>query len=80
VRRSIWRGEFTIPKSKTSVRRIDLTPYLAAELKKYVLASPKNDLDLVFCNSEGKPIDPDSLVKREFLPALKKNKAHGAVP
>jgi integrase len=44
------------------------------ELKKHKLACPVSELDLVFCNTEGKPLDPDSLVKRHFLPALRKAK------
>lgn len=75
VRRSIWKGQFVSPKSKTSMRRIDMSPYLAMELKKHMLASPFKELDnLVFCNSEGKALDPDSLVKRQFLPALRRAK------
>jgi integrase len=74
VRRSLWKGQFVTPKSKTSTRRIDMSPHLAMELKKYKLASPNSELDLVFCNSEGKPLDPDSLIKRHFLPALREAK------
>ena len=75
IRRSIWKGQFVTPKSKTSMRRIDMSPYLATELKKHMLASPFKELDnLVFYNSDGKALDPDSLVKRQFLPALKRAK------
>jgi len=70
VRRSLWKGSFITPKSKRSVRRIDMTPNLAVELKKHKLACPPSKLDLVFCTSTGQPLDPDNLVKREFLPAL----------
>lgn len=72
VRRSIWKGQFVTPESKTSSRKIDMSPYLATELRKHKFSNLKlfNGQDLVFCNSEGKPIDPDSLIKRQFLPAL----------
>jgi integrase len=72
VNRSVWKGKFGTPKSKASIRRIDMSPYLALELRKHILASQNNELDLVFPNSEGNLIDPDTMVKRKFLPALQK--------
>lgn len=75
VRRTLWKRQFVTPKSKRSIRRIDMSPYLAVELKKHLMASPFKELDnLVFCNPEGKSLDPDSLVKRQFLPALRRAK------
>jgi integrase len=74
VRRSLWKGKFQTPKSKLSVRKVDMTPYLATELKKHILASPNSELDLVFCNTEGNPIEPDTFIKRKFLPALRRAK------
>ncbi len=74
VRRSIWKGKFVSPKSRASIRKIDMSPNLVMELKKHKLASPTSELDLVFCNSKGKPLDPDSLVKRHFIPTLKRAK------
>jgi integrase len=72
VRRSLWKGKFVTPKSKYSVRSIDMSPYLAHELKKHLIRKPHSDMDLVFCNEKGKPFDPDSLIKRHFLPALRR--------
>jgi len=75
VRRSLWKGQFVTPKSKTSMRRIDLSPYLTMELKKHLMTSPLKELDnLVFCNSEGKSHDADTLIRRQFSPALKRAK------
>lgn len=74
VRRSLWKDQFITPKSKNSTRRIDMTPYLTMELKKHKLASPNSDCDLVFCNSDGKALDANNMVKREFLPALRRAK------
>lgn len=74
VRRSLWKGQFITPKTKYSIRRIDMSPYLAMELKKHKIACPISELDLVFCNGEGDPLDPDSLVRRQFLPALRRAK------
>jgi integrase len=74
VKRSLWKGQFVTPKSIRSKRKIDMSPHLAMELKKHKLASPANELDLVFCNSKGKPMEPDSLIKRHFTPALRRAK------
>ena len=49
-----------------------MSPYLARELRKHILASQNNELDLVFSNTEGNLIDPDTMVRRHFLPALKR--------
>jgi len=74
VRRSIWKGQFVKPKSKRSFRKIDMSPTLSLELKKHRLRCPQSELDLVFCNSKGKPLDPDSLIKRQYFPALRRAK------
>ena len=74
VRRTMWRGAFGTPKSKKSKRKIDMTPTLVLELKKHKLACPVSEDDLVFCNAYGKTLDPDSLIKRQFLTALRRAK------
>lgn len=74
VRRSMWKGRFVTPKSKYAIRSIDMTPYLAHELKKHLLkVSPSKD-DLVFCNDKGEPLNGNSLVRRHFKPAIRKAK------
>jgi integrase len=65
-----WR--FISPKSYNSIRAINMSPTLALELKKYKLAHFPGSLDLVFANEDGNPIEPDNLVKRDFLPALRR--------
>jgi integrase len=72
VRRSLWRGRFQTPKSRSSVRRIDIPEWLAQELKNWKLSTPPNELDLVFPNSVGKPMAHDNIVKRYLEPALKR--------
>ena len=74
VKRTFTSGRFYDPKSKKSRRKIDLAPQLITQLKKWQLACPSNKLDLVFPNGEGKPMEPVNLVKRHFIPALKKAK------
>ena len=72
VRRSLWKGQIVSPKTKASVRRVDMTPTLAQELRRHKFSCSIEGSDFVFRNSEGKPHDPDSLVKRQFLPALER--------
>jgi integrase len=71
VKRTYNHGRFYEPKSKTSKRKIDLTPQLITQLKEWQLACPPNELDLVFPTREGKPIDGTSMVRNKFLPTLK---------
>jgi integrase len=49
-----------------------MSPQLRQALESHRLNSPKSELDLVFCNKEGKPVDPDNMVKREFHQVLKR--------
>jgi integrase len=70
IQRTTKRGKFFVPKTPTSVRRVDLGPTLVAELKKWKLACPRNALGLMFPNKVGKPIDHHNLMQRYFLPAL----------
>jgi integrase len=51
-----------------------MTPRLASELRKHKLASPNSELDLIFSNSEGGWLDPEALIRKEFLPALRRAK------
>ena len=74
VRRTYNYGRFYKPKTKTSRRKIDLASELVSELRKWKLACPKNELNLVFPNNVGKPWHPVNMVKRQFLPALKRAK------
>ena len=59
-------------KTATSNRRIDLGPLMMTALKKWKLGCPKNELDLIFPNEGGNPIDHDNMCRRYFKPALKK--------
>ncbi len=57
-------------KTENSDRKIDLGPAMMAELKKWKVACPPNQLDLVFPNQAGNPINHNNLVNRHFNPAL----------
>ncbi len=60
------------PKTKASNRKIDLGPSMMAELRKWKIACPPNNLNLMFPNESGRPINHNNLVNRYYVPALKK--------
>lgn len=60
------------PKSKASRRKINLAPELVHELKKWKLACPKGELDLIFSTEEGTPENAANLLYRRFFSALRR--------
>lgn len=72
IQRTFNNGSWYNPKSKTSKRKIDIGPSMMSELKKWHKACLKCELDLVFPNQEGKPLDHGHLLSRHFWKALKK--------
>jgi len=64
-----WR--FLEPKSKRSKRAIVMSPKLKEALEIHRLKAIEGSYDLVFCNKEGSPVDPDNMVKREFNSTLR---------
>ncbi len=71
VRRSLWKKLFQPPKSKSSVRKIDMTDGFVKELKAWKLACPVSEHDLCFPSPEGKLSLHDNVVKRYFNQALR---------
>jgi integrase len=71
IQRTFNNGRLFTPKTQTSKRKIDLGPMVMKELRKWRLACPKNDLDLVFPNEAGNHINNKNMLRRNFRPALK---------
>lgn len=71
IRRTLWKGQFQTPKSKHSVRKIDMPDSFIQELKKWKLACPVNEHELVFPSPEGRLSFHDNVVKRYFNQALR---------
>ncbi len=72
----VWKDEekgylFVEPKSKTSIRKVDMGQKLRRVLLEHRLRSPKSDLDLVFCSPAGTPINPDNFARDFWRPAVK---------
>jgi len=72
IQRTFNNQEWYDVKTETSNRKIDLGPKMMTELKKWKLACPKCDPDLIFPNEAGGPINHNNMVSRYFNPALKK--------
>ncbi len=72
VRRTYNYSQFYEPKSETSVRSIDLGEQAISELKKWKVACPPTELNLVFPNNEGNPMHGKGALKREFKSALRR--------
>lgn len=72
IQRTFTKGRFFPTKTKCSKRKVDLSPTLLIELKKWKLACPKTELDLIFPNEAGEPVNYSNMVQRHFIPALEK--------
>ena len=59
-------------KTETSNRKIDLGPAMMSELKRWKVACPPNDLDLIFPNEAGQPLNHNNMISRYFNKSLKK--------
>ncbi len=72
VRRTVWNGQFQTPKTKNARRAVDLTNELVHELKVWKLRCPPNENNLMFPSPEGSITQHDNMMKRVFIPALKR--------
>lgn len=72
IRRAISGGKLSTPKTKGSVRMVDIPGALVANLKAYRVTQPGTDY--LFETAEGTPIDPDNLIKRLFVPLVQRAK------
>lgn len=72
IQRTFNNQKWYPPKTRQSNRRVDLGPSMMADLKRWKIASMPNDLNLIFPNAAGKPMNHNNLTARHFLPALKR--------
>jgi len=71
INRTFNHSPFFAPKTKGSIRTIDLSQRVIRELAKWKLASQPNELDLVFARKVGTPIDSSNLINYHFKPLFK---------
>jgi len=62
---------FDSTKTRYSVRAVTMSPRLKEAMEIHRITAPINEHDLIFVNTEGNPLDPDNIVKREYQPALR---------
>lgn len=72
VKKSLYKGVLSEPKTKNSIRAIQVPKKLVNVLKKYKKIAKENDLNLVFTQDNGKSIDADNMIKRRFQKVLEK--------
>jgi len=72
IHRAVWHNKFQTPKSKSAIRKIDLPDDLISELRKWKLACPLSEKDLMFPSQEGQITCHDNAYKRHFQPALRR--------
>ena len=73
IQRTFNNGAWYSPKTATSRRKIDIGPSTLTALRQWRLASPPNDLDLVFPNeTRGGLLIGGNLRVRVFYPILKR--------
>lgn len=74
VQRTLQEGDFYGPKSEASRRSVDIPGFLVGWLEEHQLRQAvegsASDIDLVFPNEAGKPLDQANLIPRIFRPAL----------
>jgi integrase len=63
-------GASVTPKARLQGEGLTLAPELIKELKKWRLACPPSELDLVFPNTIGRPENAAGMLYRSFFPAL----------
>ncbi|MGA7578199.1 MAG: tyrosine-type recombinase/integrase [Desulfobaccales bacterium] len=71
IQRTFNNGALFTPNTQTPKRKIDFGPRIMEELKKWRIACPKNDLDLIFPNEARNHINNNNMLRRNFRPSLK---------
>ena len=72
VRRSLFQGALTRPKTQHSERTVDLPEPIVVRLQVYREQYPSIGEGFVFRTEEGHPLDPDNWYKRVFVPTVKR--------
>lgn len=80
VRRTFTHRRFYEPKTAKSRRVIDVPDELLHELKRWKLACPNSELDLVFPTRRGTPIIATNWLKRNWHPARRRAGVRSLTP
>jgi len=74
VRRSIYQGAITTPKTEDSDRAVDIPQELLDDLAVYRVMYPKIGEGFIFRQASGRPLDPDAWHRERMVPILEKAK------
>lgn len=78
IRRAVSGGKIGTPKTKGSIRMIDVPDALITNLKTYRrTCQDAKETDYLFRSAEGTAMDPDNLAKRIFVPLVQRAKLPG---
>ena len=77
VRRSIYQGAVTTPKTAHSIRNVDVPAGLLACLAIYRAYCPPRPGGFLFRNDDGRPLNPDNWTMRALRPMLRRAEDSG---
>ena len=69
INKTYSHGKITTPKTRSSIRNIELPSFLANVLKEYKKEYSTSDI-IVFANNKGKHLDARNMVQRFFAPCI----------
>jgi integrase len=72
VKRSLYQGKITTPKTESSIRVVDVPQRTLDELGVYREMFPPRDGGFILRTVKGTPVDPDNWYKRRFLLILER--------
>jgi integrase len=72
VKRSLYQGKITTPKTESSIRVVDVPQHTLDELGVYREMFPPRDGGFILRTVKGTPVDPDNWYKRRFLLILER--------
>ena len=72
VRRSLFQGEVTRPKTTHSERTVDIPESIVNRLRAYRETDPPLKKGYMFHSHTGSPMDPDNWYKRVFVPTAER--------
>ena len=72
VKRSLFQGAVTRPKTKHSERTVDLPESIVNRLRAYQETTPPLKKGYIFRTHIGTPMDPDNWYKRVFVPTAER--------
>jgi integrase len=71
------RPKFYPPKTKAGTRTLPIPAGLVSMLRVWKLQSPKSEIDLIFCRTDGQPLHRSNVLRQGLYPALRRAELRG---